>query len=139
MIAWHISMSCRSVEKMKWLKGDSSSNLRLSEPIFVNNEHFCLNCNIIIKMEKLRPYISLAKSKMPDFGKLRSKLPETPEQLKKLNKQFQLFKQKYFGVQPVADKSVDSNFLTTLSLLIVSLSLLTLLLERDYFSLIPKK
>jgi hypothetical protein len=72
-------MLCKNVVKMKWLKGDSSLNLTLSEPIFVNNEHFYLNCNIIIKMEKLRPYIALAKSKMPDFAKLRSKLPETPE------------------------------------------------------------
>ena len=62
---------------MKLLKGDSSLNLTLSESIFANNEHFYLNCNIIIKMEKLRPYIALAK--MPDFAKLRSKLPETPE------------------------------------------------------------
>ena len=41
-------MSCKNVEKMKWLKGDISLNTTLSEPIFVNNEHFCLNCNIII-------------------------------------------------------------------------------------------
>lgn len=81
------------------------------------------------------------KSKLPDLGKLRSKLPETPEKLKSMNKQFQLWKQKYFGIQPSAtqDKQGDANLMTTLSILIVCLSLLSLILERDYFSLIPKK
>jgi len=49
-------------------------------------------------MEKIRPYIVLAKSKLPDFGKLRSKLPDTPDSLKQLMKKFQILKHKYFGI-----------------------------------------